>query len=151
MVAGVEVTSSMADARHAAAELVTAHGDDRGWLDAFSEALEERRSGRAVARFLTVWGMSQSAAARVFGVSRQAIGKWLASGVPTERATTIADLSAATDILVRHLTRDRIPAVVRRPAANLDGRSLLDLVAAGDARAALEACQAMFAFERAQL
>ena len=95
--------------------------------------------------------MSQSDPARVFGVSRQAIGKWLATGVPTERATTIADLSAATDILVRHLTRDRIPAVVRRPAANLGGRSLLDLVAAGDAGAALEACQAMFAFERAQL
>ena len=45
MVADVKATSSIADARHAAAELVTAHGDDRGWLDAFSEALEERRSG----------------------------------------------------------------------------------------------------------
>jgi predicted transcriptional regulator len=100
---------------------------------------------------LAVWGLNQSDAASLFGVTRQAISKWLATGAPTRRLTTIADMSAATDVLVRHLTRDRIPAVVRRPAANLGGRSLLDLLAAKGARAVLEACQAMFAFERAQL
>jgi hypothetical protein len=45
--------------------------------------------------------------------------------------------------------RERIPAVVRRPAPALDNRSLLDLVAAGDSRGALVACREMFAFDRA--
>ena len=64
---------------------------------------------------MDVWDLSQAAAARRFHVSRQAFAKWLRQGAPAERATAVADLAAATDLLVRHLKRDRIPAVVRRP------------------------------------
>jgi hypothetical protein len=48
-----------------------------------------------------------------------AVSKWLEQGVPAERVETVADLAAATDLLVRYLQRDRIPAVVRRPAPAL--------------------------------
>jgi hypothetical protein len=147
MVAGVNVSGSLADPRELAAEIVTVHGDDRGWLDAFTEALESSRNGDALGRVLAVWDLSQTDAGDAFGVTRQAVSKWLAAGAPT---VAIADLAAATDILVRHLNRDRIPAVVRRPAENLGGRSLLDVLSASGARAVLEACQAMFAFEHAQ-
>jgi hypothetical protein len=58
----------------------------------------------------------------------------------------VADLAAATDLLVRHLQRDRIPAVVRRPAPALGRRSLLELLDAGEAHGVLAACRAMFAF-----
>ena len=143
-------TVSIADPRELAAEIVTVHADDRGWLDAFAEALESSRNGHALGRVLAVWALSQTDAGDAFGVSRQAVSKWMATGVPSERAVAIADLAAATDILVRHLSRDRISAVVRRPAANLGSRSLLDVLATSGARAVLEACLEMFAFERAQ-
>lgn len=136
------------DPRDAADEL--ARGGQRGWLDAFAAELDRQRAGAALARVLSVWQLSQSDAARSFGVSRQAVGKWLEQGLPAERVETIADLAAATDLLVRYLQRDRIPAVVRRPAPALANRSLLDLVTAGDTRQVLEACRDMFAFDRAQ-
>jgi predicted transcriptional regulator len=140
---------SIADPRVLAAEILTRHGDDRAWMDTFSEALESSRNGDALARVLAVWGLSQTDAGDAFGVTRQAVSKWLASGAPSERAVAIADLAAATDLLVRHLSRDRIPAVVRRQAANLGDRSLLDVLATDGARAVLDACEEMFAFERA--
>src|SRR5262245_52335992 len=135
--------------RALAADILAAHRDDRAWLDAFSEAFDERRNGDVLAHVLKVWALSRTDAGEAFGVTRQAVSKWLATGAPSDRAVAIADLAAATDILVRHLARDRIPAVVRRPAANLGGRSLLDVLATDGARAVLEACEAMFAFERA--
>jgi hypothetical protein len=58
----------------------------------------------------------------------------------------VSDLAAATDLLVRYLKRDRIPAVVRRRSALLDGRSLLELAAAGRTRDLLRACRDMFRF-----
>ncbi len=144
------MSPSIADPRALAAEIVTVHGDDRGWLDAFTEALESSRNGDSLGRVLAVWGLSQTDAGGAFGVTRQAVSKWLAAGPPSERAVAIGDLAAATDILVRHLNRDRIPAVVRRPAENLGGRSLLDVLATTGSRAVLEATQAMFAFEHTQ-
>ena len=145
------LTTPITDPKELAAEIVAFHGDDRGWMDAFADALESSRNGDALGRVLTVWGLSQTDAGDAFGVTRQAVSKWLTAGAPSERAVAIADLAAATDILVRHLSRERIPAVVRRPAANLGGRSLLDVLVTSGARAVLAACQEMFAFERAQL
>ena len=55
-------------------------------------------------------------------------------------------VAAATDLLVHHLKRERIPAVVRRPAEGLRGRSLLELLEHSDSAAILEACRRMFAF-----
>ena len=97
-----------------------------------------------------MWRLSQSEAATLFGVSRQARGKWLDKGVPAGRAEAISDLSAATDLLVRHLKRDRIQTVVRRRADAMDGRSLIDLVAASETREVLDACRSMFDFQQAQ-
>lgn len=130
----------------AARALVDAHHDDPSWLDSFAEALDRSRSGAELERILSVWQLSRSDAGPLLGVSRQAVSKWIAGGVPPERAAAVADLSAATDLLVRHLRRDRIPAVVRRSAPALGDRSLVDLLALGDTSAVLEACRAMFAF-----
>ena len=62
----------------------------------------------------------------------------------------VAELTAATDLLVRYLKLDRVPATVRRKAQRLGGASLVDLVAAGDGQGVLEACRAMFDFSAAQ-
>jgi transcriptional regulator with XRE-family HTH domain len=136
--------------REAAERLLAARQDQSDWLDDFAEHLDRRRSGQSLERTLAVWDLSQSDAARLFGVSRQALGKWLHQGVPADRAEVIANLAAATDLLLHHLKRDRIPAVVRRTAANLDDRSLLDLLAQEQSAALLQACRQMFDFASAQ-
>lgn len=115
------------------------------WVRRFGDELDRRLGASELEQVLAVWDLSQSDAARMFGVSRQAVGKWLRSGVPAERSVAVADLGAATDLLVRYLRRERIPAVVRRPAAVTGGRSLLD-VASVDPGAALDAVRAMFDF-----
>ena len=126
-----------------------AHKQDSAWLDAFTERLDRLRTGASFARTLEVWGLSQAEAGRLFGVSRQAVGKWLRQGAPPERAGAMADLFAATDLLVRHLKRDRIPAVVRRPIPARDGESLVALWGRGETRAVLAVCRDMFRFDRA--
>lgn len=137
------------DPREAAASLAADQRDDRRWLDEFAESLDRYRAAQSFARVLSVWDLSRAEAARAFGVSRQALSKWLQHGVPAERSEAIADVAAATDVLVHHLKRDRIPAVVRRTAAELGKRSLLELLAAGETRVLLAACREMFRFEQA--
>ncbi len=115
-------------------------------LDAVAAELDRVRAVQPLARTMEVWGLSHADVARMFGVTRQAVAKWIAAGVPAERASAVADLAAATDLLVRHVQRDRIAAVVRRPAPALGQRSLVELAATDGAGAVLAACRAMFAF-----
>jgi predicted XRE-type DNA-binding protein len=119
---------------------------DEAWLAELQRSLDQWRAHADLDHILGVWNLSQSDAAELFGVTRQAISKWRAQGAPTSRIDALADLSAATDILVRYLKRDRIPAVVRRPSDELGGRSLLDLVGAGRFEDVLGACRRMFQF-----
>lgn len=134
----------------AAEQVFAAHRHEGAWLDAFTQSLDRRRAGESLERTLRVWGVSQAEAARLLGVSRQAVGKWLARGAPAARAKALADLAAATELLVRYLKRDRIPAVVRRPIPALGGVSLMDLLARGDTRSLLRACRDMFRFDSVQ-
>jgi hypothetical protein len=134
------------DPKNLANKLVEASRDRPGWLAAFAGQLESQVLVDQLRRFLGVWGLSASEGSRLFGVSRQALSKWFTQGVPGDRLEMVADLAAATDLLVRYVKLDRIPATVRREADRLDGRSLLDLVAAGDSRGVLGACRAMFDF-----
>ena len=146
---GTSDTSRSLGPEEAADRTFTAHGQDSAWLDAFTERLDRLRGGASFARTIEVWGLSQAEAARLFGVSRQAAAKWMRQGAPPERASAMADLCAATDLLVRHLKRDRIPAVVRRPIPALGGESLVVLWGRGETRTVLTACRDMFRFDRA--
>lgn len=150
LVSGTDAAAAVdrLDPEEAAERTFTAHRHDGEWLDAFIAGLDRRRAVDAFTRTTETWDLSQAEAGRLFGVSRQAIGKWRRHGVPPERAGAVADLAAATDLLVRHLKRDRIPAVVRRPIAAFDGVSLVELLGRGDTRAVLHACRDMFRFDR---
>jgi predicted XRE-type DNA-binding protein len=119
---------------------------DEAWLAELQRLLDQQRAHADLDHILGVWNLSQSDAAELFGVTRQAVSKWRTQGVPTSRIDAVADLSAATDILVRYLKRDRIPAVVRRPSDRLGGMSLLEIVAAGRSENVLGACRRMFQF-----
>jgi transcriptional regulator with XRE-family HTH domain len=135
---------------HDVAEQLIAEAPSREWLRKLTDDLDRRVRADPLERLLGLWGLSASEASRAFGVSRQALSKWRQSGVPAERATALADLAAATDVLDRRVKRERIPGVVRRPAESLAGRSLYDLACAGRHAEVLEAVTTMFDLRRVQ-
>jgi len=118
------------------------------WVGRFVGELDRMSERETFGRVLDTWGVSNAEAGRLFGVTRQAIGKWRAKGVPEERRTIIADLAAVTDLLVHYLKRDRISAVVRRPADRLAGRSMIDLIGEGRSAELLEFTRALFDLRR---
>lgn len=118
------------------------------WLLELAQELEQQLERDAFTRWLELWGVSDAEAGRLFGVSRQAIAKWRAGGVPRDRLPVMADLAAVTDLLDGFVRRDRIRAVVRRPAEMLRGRSMLDLVGAGRTAELLAATREMFDLRR---
>jgi hypothetical protein len=138
------VTLTDLDPREAAGRLLADH-DDR-WISELTEELLRRQRGRELERVAQVWQLSRRELGELFGVSRQAVTKWLAGGVPSDRAEQVADVEAMTDLLERYLKRERIPAVVRRRAPRLDGASLVELVRDGRSPDALRLTRAMFTF-----
>ena len=127
--------------------VVRTHEDSDHWLDSFAEQLFRRLPGVGLKRILRVWNLDGQDAADGFGVSEETLEIWLRQGVPDDVAEPMADLSAATDLLLHHLKADRIPAVVRRPAERLGGKSLVDLYSERNTVGILEACRDMFRFE----
>ncbi len=123
---------------------------DPAWARSLVDELDRTIRADPLTRFTELWDLSNAAAARVFGVSRQAFSKWLRNGPPAARAEAIADLAAATDVLDRYVKRERIPAVVRRPAPNLGGDSLLEIASAGETRMVADSVAAMFNLRRVQ-
>lgn len=132
------------DPREAAARLVAEQDDD--WVRAFTDELDRHLSGRRLTRIMRLWQLSRADLGELFGVSRQAVSKWIADGIPPDRAPQVADVEAITDLLVRYLKRDRIPAVVRRQAPGLGGTSLIELVRSGRGADAVRLTRQMFAF-----
>jgi hypothetical protein len=131
-----------------AAQLTASH--DRAWLREVVNQLDVALQRGALERLITLWGISSAEAAGFFGVSRQAFAKWLQAGPPADRAPAIAALEDATELLARHLKRERIPAVVRRASALTGERSLLQMATAGEHEQILSAVRAMFDLRRVQ-
>lgn len=128
----------------AAARLLAEHDDE--WVARLTDELERHLSGRRLERVMRLWRLSRAELAGLFGVSRQAVSKWITDGVPPERAPQVADVEAITDLLEHYLKRERIPAVVRRRAPRLGDRSLIELVSAGAGDEALQLTRQMFTF-----
>lgn len=137
-------TPTDADPRAAAARLVAERDPD--WVLQLVDELDRQLAGRDLERVMGTWQLSRAELGGLFGVSRQAVSKWLGDGVPADRAPHVADVLAMTDLLTRYLRRERIPAVVRRPAPRLGGSSLLDLVRSGRSAEALRLTREMFTF-----
>lgn len=131
-----------------AAQLTASH--DRAWLREVVSQLDITLQRSALERLIALWGISSAEAAGFFGVSRQAFAKWMQAGPPADRAPSVAALEDATELLARHLKRERIPAVVRRPSALTGKRSLLEMAAAGEHDQLLSAVRTMFDLRRVQ-
>ncbi|MGH7804159.1 MAG: hypothetical protein ACREQJ_07405, partial [Candidatus Binatia bacterium] len=121
-----------------------------GWARRLRRELDRRLQTEPLERFVQAWGLSNAAAAEIFGVSRQAFAKWLAQAPPAVRMPAVADLGAATELLERYVKRERIAALVRRRAPALGGRSLLELAGAGKTAEVLEAVRSTFELRRVQ-
>jgi hypothetical protein len=137
------------NAHDVAARLIEQAPDER-WLRTLIDDLDQRIRSRPLERLLTLWNLSAAQGAQLFGISRQAFMKWLKAGPPAERAEAVAALAAATDLLDRHLKRERIAAVVRRKAPQLAGKSLLELANAGEYTKVRSAVEMMFDLRRVQ-
>ena len=132
------------------AEQLVADAPDLEWLRALTDDLDRQLRTAPLERLLSLWQLSNAEAARAFGVSRQAFSRWLRDGIPAERTVAVAEMAAATDVLDRRVKRERIPAVVRRPAEMLGGVSLLDFACAGRHAEVREAVDSMFDLRRVQ-
>ena len=135
---------------HDLAEQIIAQAPSLEWLRAVTDDLDREIRRDPLERFLALWDLSASEAARAFSVSRQALSKWRQSGVPADRIPGLMDLAEATNLLDRRVKRERIPAVVRRAAETLGGQSLLDLAFEGRHAEVRDAVVAIFDLRRVQ-
>jgi hypothetical protein len=85
--------------------------------------------GSDLTRLMSGWQLSISDAARLFGVTRQAVQQWLNDGVPAARQPKLLQILRIGDLLERNLELPRIPAVVRSDAGVYGGRSMLKMIA----------------------
>lgn len=131
-----------------ARELISAADPD--WLRDLVDALDREIRTDPLRRLNTLWNMSNAGAARLFGISRQAYSKWLASGPPADRADDVIAVDNVTDLLDRYVKRERIPAVVRRPAPRLGDRSIIECLEDGDYGLAEQRVREMFDLRRVQ-
>jgi hypothetical protein len=123
---------------------------DADWLRDLVDALDKEVRTGPLARLTSLWGLSNAAAARIFGVSRQAFSKWLASGPPSDRADDVAAVDNITIVLDRYVKRERIAAVVRRESPNLDDRSIIGMLEAGEYQEAARQVRSTFDLRRVQ-
>ncbi len=90
--------------------------------------LELQQDQSLLERIQTVFDLSLTELARLFGVSRQAIPQWLEEGLPSARQPKALVVAQIADLLQRNLLPGRIPAVSRTPAAAYGGGSMLEMI-----------------------
>lgn len=123
---------------------------DADWLRELVDALDREVRTDPLERLISLWDLSNAAAARIFGVSRQAFAKWLNAGPPADRADDVSTVDNITTMLDRYVKRERIPAVVRRRAERLDGRSVVEMLTAGEYDETVRMVRSMFDLRRIQ-
>lgn len=123
---------------------------DASWIRELVDALDREVRVEPLHRLLALWDLSNAGAARLFGVTRQAFSKWLTTGPPPDRVDDVTRVDNITSLLDRYVKRERIPAVVRRPADRLDGRSLVGALEAGEYERAARTMAETFDLRRIQ-
>lgn len=92
-------------------------------------AMALRKSAPPIARAKELFGLSSAEVADLFGVSRQAVMQWEASGeIPAARRSKLNNLLAVGEIFERKLRPERLPLVARKPASDYGGLTMLEMV-----------------------
>lgn len=117
---------------------------DAAWLRDLVDALDREVRVAPLDRLVSLWDLSNAGAARLFGISRQAFAKWLRDGPSASRVDDVTAVDNITQLLDRYVKRERIPAVVRRSAERLGGKSILETVEAGEYEHAADVVAATF-------
>ena len=136
------------DPRQMARELVDSA--DAAWLRDLVDALDRQVRIEPLERLGVLWDLSNAAAARIFGVSRQAYAKWLDKGPPADRSADVAAVDTITQLLDRYVKRERIPAVVRRTSPRFGGVSIIEQLEKGDYDGTARQVAEMFDLRRVQ-
>jgi transcriptional regulator with XRE-family HTH domain len=100
-------------------------------FDGFTRAVLDELSGAgsALRSLFVSWQLSTAEAARLFGVTRQAMQQWLEGGVPPARQPKVLAVLRIADLLSRNIRPERIPGIVRSPSSGYDGATMLQLIA----------------------
>ncbi len=88
-----------------------------------------KRGVRALGHLRKAFALTRTEAARLFGVTPEAVAKWERGGVPVLRLAEIDRCLQLARMLQRRLRPDRLPTRVRTPAPYFDGRSVLETIA----------------------
>ena len=104
-----------------------------GWfMKSIAEVEYEQERSSPLRRAMTTLSLTSSDVARLMGVKRQAVDKWLLAGPPADRCRKVAAIAEVADIL-RYRLREGLPAAVaRRPADAYGGRTMLELIEADE-------------------
>ena len=88
----------------------------------------ERVGADALDEIRSVFGLSESDLAGLFAVSRPAVGRWRAGGVPVERGADVDRVRELAAYFHRRFIPSRIPQIVRTPGRGLGGKSVLTVI-----------------------
>ncbi len=113
-----------------------------------AEVEYEQERSSPLRRAMTTLDLTSSDVARLMGVKRQAVDKWLLAGPPVNRCQKIGAIAEISDIL-RHRLREGLPAVAaRRPADAYAGRTMLELIEADEHEWLLQSVKESFDYAR---
>ncbi len=113
-----------------------------------AEVEYEQERGSPLRRAMTTLDLASSDVARLMGVKRQAVDKWLIAGPPADRCPKIAAVAEIADIL-RHRLRKGLPAAAaRRPADAYGGMTMLELIEADEHEWLLRSVKESFDYAR---
>jgi hypothetical protein len=103
---------------------------DRDAILAAHERVYQRAGEHDLAMIAATFQTSPPEIGQLFGgISRQAVGKWLESGVPSNRLAEVGRVADVARRLRQTFRRERIPAIVRQPNPGLDEKSVLEVLA----------------------
>ena len=123
---------------------------DVDWLRDLVDALDREVRTGPLLRLISLWDLSNAGAARIFGISRQAFSKWLSAGPPADRADDVAAVDNITSLLDRYVKRERVAAVVRRPAATFGDLSIIERLESGNYAETADLVRSTFDLRRIQ-
>lgn len=122
-------------------------GDATGYWrfsKATDQVLFERTSSQPLERAMKILKLTASEMGRLLGVSRQAVEKWMVSGVPAERSARITTMDEIATVLHQHLRQGAVPGVVRKEADAFEGGTILEALARGQEQDVLDRVKASF-------